>query len=73
MNKEEKLEQIRLEIVALKEKGEKTLAIIGDALESTTTDLRAANYVIHLYGELTLDLGNIAKLLQKQVTLSREA
>lgn len=68
---EEKFEELRLQIVELREKGEKTLEIIGEALESTTTDLRAANYVINLYSEMSLDLGKIANLLQQQVDLLR--
>jgi hypothetical protein len=32
--------------------------LIKDSLESTLTDLTAANFVINLYSELTLSLGN---------------
>lgn len=51
---------------------EQILELIDDSLEATTTDLRAANEVIHLYSDLSLILGrSLKECMRENLDLKR--
>ncbi|WP_231492230.1 hypothetical protein [Pedobacter sp. Leaf170] len=63
------IQKIDIQIEALRKECDSTNNVLIDALESTITDLTAANHVINLYAKMSLDLGQIIKLTNQKLQL----